>query len=827
MTPKKTKWIKRIGNLFPLLCLCMVLSSPIAVFAENSGTPCVESECNGTYENGICTVCGKVCYLAYDETTKTFKTEAAAAKPIPTTGTKWESGWYYVQGDVTLGSRVEVSGDVKLILCDGAKLTVNDGIRVVLSGNTFTIYAQSVETSASLGKLIAQAPDAYSAGIGEEVWGGGTIIIHGGDITATGGKFRAGIGGSSSSITIHGGNITATGGNQAGISGKTITINGGVVTAIGTNGAFYILPEITAYSQTWAGETQETLSAVVATDTDTYTKSNAVRIRFDLVSADIIWTSMEFTYIDGNWDPQSHDYVGGGWSTQGGTVTVKNNCNINIKATFSWTSAIENISASFTQNGFTLLTSESNTTTLSLSGKPNGAMKNEPLGSVVVKLDAIRSGFRFKQGKTYYFNENGEMLTGWQTFDEKKYHFDENGVLSIGVCTIDNVGYFFGKDGSMGIGWQTDANGNKYYANTDGHLLTGLQTIDETEYYFYPADFDTPYVMTTEIPGWKLINKYRYYIDPVTFTKVTGTQTIDGVTYTFRDDGILADGYISEGKYYRNGSDEYLTGWQTTNDGCTYYFDPSTGEMFEAGFHTIDGKIYYFCESSFGMLNSLLRATEKTFNAMDKIYGVERDGTTYFDAEYAVSSGWVEIDGKTRYYLNATTYATDVCYTDLECYLCFQRDGDIYLPGKGFYGITKPGTKSSRWYFFQQNQVVDPIGSRNYDDDLSRYMELGDNYAIRYGLAKVKRNGTYMYFYINDYKFKYNTTTETGWIVGKEAIYYIYDMWRGVAKGTDSLAYNGVTSSYDFDDYYRCINPPEELKTQYKEKWGKDYQLSD
>ena len=65
----------------------------------------------------------------------------------------WTKGWYVATGEVTIGSRVTVTGDVKLILADGASLTVNGGISVE-KGNSFTIYAQS--TGDAMGTLTAQ-----------------------------------------------------------------------------------------------------------------------------------------------------------------------------------------------------------------------------------------------------------------------------------------------------------------------------------------------------------------------------------------------------------------------------------------------------------------------------------------------------------------------------------------------------------------------------------------------------------------------------------------------------------------------------------------------
>ncbi|MBQ7043503.1 MAG: hypothetical protein IJN78_02755, partial [Clostridia bacterium] len=53
--------------------------------------------------------------------------------------TAWSTGWYVATGEVTIPSRVAVSGDVHLILCDDAVLTVNGGVRVE-GKNSLTIY---------------------------------------------------------------------------------------------------------------------------------------------------------------------------------------------------------------------------------------------------------------------------------------------------------------------------------------------------------------------------------------------------------------------------------------------------------------------------------------------------------------------------------------------------------------------------------------------------------------------------------------------------------------------------------------------------------------
>ena len=167
-----------------------------------------------------------------------------------------------VNGDITISSRISVTGDVHLILADGCKLTANGGIGV---SGSLIIYGQSTDNT-SMGKLAATGDtgkDGISGGTittitihggsvtatggngGAGISGAG-VTIHGGTVTATGGGGRAGISGGGA-VTIHGGTVTATGGNGgAGINGAGVTIHGGTVTATGGNGGAGISGSTTA-----------------------------------------------------------------------------------------------------------------------------------------------------------------------------------------------------------------------------------------------------------------------------------------------------------------------------------------------------------------------------------------------------------------------------------------------------------------------------------------------------------------------------------------------------------------------------------------------------
>ncbi len=147
---------------------------------------------------------------------------------------------------VTFDRRVDVEGDVLLVLSDGSTFTAKGGLHVG-QGSSLTIYAHTANY-ANAGKLIVTGVKDDFAGIGgNENENCGTITVYGGNIEVTGGASGAGIGGgikgSGGTVTINGGKVRATGGNAgAGIgsgngadgnNGGMITIAGGAVEARG------------------------------------------------------------------------------------------------------------------------------------------------------------------------------------------------------------------------------------------------------------------------------------------------------------------------------------------------------------------------------------------------------------------------------------------------------------------------------------------------------------------------------------------------------------------------------------------------------------------
>ena len=224
----------------------------------------------GVMQTGWVQYCGDWYYLGKTGVPKVWDSAAkVTSEDTAWTGTTENPGWYVVNTDVTIDSRVTVSGNVHLILADGCTLTVNGGIQVqdndnnpaTTSTNSLTIYGQAGGTGTLIAQNVTNGTEQNAAIGGNGATGpnnagsGGTVTINGGTVTATS-KYGAGIGGgcalgpstggSGGTVTINGGIVTAKSEKGAGIgggegddggSGGIITINGGTVKAISTDGA--------------------------------------------------------------------------------------------------------------------------------------------------------------------------------------------------------------------------------------------------------------------------------------------------------------------------------------------------------------------------------------------------------------------------------------------------------------------------------------------------------------------------------------------------------------------------------------------------------------
>ena len=145
----------------------------------NAGTTvCIDY---ATFEKSFNELGGRIVYytdtLAADVSYVDAVGETASVHASMLSGreTALKAGWYAADGDVTIDSAIALSGDVNLILTDGANLTVTGEI----SGEgTLTVYGQSAGTGVLNGTAIAA--DGYTQ------YGGKTVLTTDAELALTG-----------------------------------------------------------------------------------------------------------------------------------------------------------------------------------------------------------------------------------------------------------------------------------------------------------------------------------------------------------------------------------------------------------------------------------------------------------------------------------------------------------------------------------------------------------------------------------------------------------------------------------------------------------------
>lgn len=139
----------------------------------------------------------------------------------------------------------------------------------------------------------------------------------------------------------------------------------------------------------------------------------------------------------------------------------------------------------------------------------------------------VLSGWVDCGGDRFYIDSQGHLLTGWQRIDENWYLFDSNGIMHRGCYWNGSAYYYLDKsNGNMRTGWVLDFGS------------------------WYWLDPDSGGAMAT---GWKKVGQNWYYLNPNNGGRmVTGSLMIDGYIRTFNSDGsCIYWGYQNPSNYYQ------------------------------------------------------------------------------------------------------------------------------------------------------------------------------------------------------------------------------------------------------------------------------------
>ena len=114
-----------------------------------------------------------------------------------------------------------------------------------------------------------------------------------------------------------------------------------------------------------------------------------------IISVDITWGDLSFTYSDGTWNANTHTYDGAGWNVDeegGNSITVDNTGNTGVNVSYAYQNAETGITGSFTDGEnpvsapVALSENDSSTVYLMLAGKPEKELEKAIIGSVTVTI---------------------------------------------------------------------------------------------------------------------------------------------------------------------------------------------------------------------------------------------------------------------------------------------------------------------------------------------------------------------------------------------------------------------------------------------------------
>jgi len=67
------------------------------------------------------------------------------------------------------------------------------------------------------------------------------------------------------------------------------------------------------------------------------------------------------------------------------------------------------------------------------------------------------TGWVVKDGKTYYYDNAGKLVTGWADIAGKRYYFGEDGAMKTGWVVVDGKRYFFNAEGVLQVDYKDPA----------------------------------------------------------------------------------------------------------------------------------------------------------------------------------------------------------------------------------------------------------------------------------------------------------------------------------------------------------------------------------
>ena len=294
------------------------------------------------------------------------------------------------------------------------------------------------------------------------------------------------------------------------------------------------------------------------------------------------------------------------------------------------------------------------------------------------------TGFtKLANGKTVYYNAQGQMQYGLQTINGKIYYLNtwSGERYANREAQINGKWYNFTSDGSASTGFTKLASGKTVYYNSQGQMQYGLQNINGKIYYLNTWS------------GERYANREAQ---------------IDGKWYNFTSDGSASTGFtkLASGKLvYYNAQGQMQYGEQKLNNNW-YYFNTWSGEAARGWYTLPDGRVVYYMLDENGQGKGMLHGQQE-INGLSYylnvqsgaketgvVYNADTKLLQYYGGKNGslVKNATLKLDGDTISVDNSGNIAL--------------KDGENKINGQWYYYDSKTKTVKTGWYKLSNNREV-------------------------------------------------------------------------------------------------------------------------